>query len=166
VLDPNTLLLFEVLDNRTSLNMKQRSSALKKPPKRVAWGYLVPVGTTGNIHVGIPEDFKQKADESADKPLKSDRGGRRTRRPRQRGGQDDEGEEEEAEDNDDKPAVEKGGGMSINKMAHEADIGAFDITRRLQLYAYQGYDGIVGSIQRAMMGWSEVVDDTPAAVAG
>jgi hypothetical protein len=165
VVDANTLLLFEVLDNRTSLNMKQytghhsgsaspsspSSASVRKPPKRIAWGYMVPVGTTGIYHVGVPDAFKTDEANKENDASSRQRKGRPNRRV--------ETENEDDDNDDDDGAFE-----SIpSKIGHTAGMGSLDVVRRLQLYSYTTYDGIVGSIQRAMMGWSDLHTDDAAA---
>lgn len=66
VADLDSLLLFEVLDYRPSLNSgSSRASAaeydglsVKIPLKKVAWGYLVPVGSRGGLNIGFSPEWR------------------------------------------------------------------------------------------------------------
>ena len=57
----DTLLLFEILDDKPSLRTSYHHSGgeVSEPiAKRVAWGYLLPIGTSGELNVGFSEDWK------------------------------------------------------------------------------------------------------------
>ena len=49
---PNTLLLFELLDDRPSLK-PNKSGTKHRAHKRIAWSYLLPVGSRGRLTLGL-----------------------------------------------------------------------------------------------------------------
>ena len=70
VVAEDTLLLFEVLDDKPSLRTNYNSSSsLQAAPiaKRVAWGYLLPIGMSGEMNVGFSEDWKLSARQDLDR---------------------------------------------------------------------------------------------------
>ena len=60
IVSEDALILFELLDNRPSLNVKKtaRNQGLR-PPKQIAWGYIRPVSVSGNLNVGVRDDWYQ-----------------------------------------------------------------------------------------------------------
>lgn len=135
---PATLLLFELLDDRPSLRPR-KSSNQRSAFKRIAWGYLMPVGTRGQLNVGVMDSWKANASNSPPR-----RAGQRI--GRLGGGRNVEGS---AEENDDSDALI--GQKERNE--RPVDDSAHDLSVCVQLYSYATTDGILGSIQRGMMGW-------------
>lgn len=73
VVGEDTLLLFEILDDKPSLrtNYSGDSGQPAVPiAKRVAWGYLLPIGMSGEMNVGFSEDWKLSSRRALDKKHK------------------------------------------------------------------------------------------------
>jgi WD40 repeat protein len=122
-------MLFELLDERPSLKMNS-NNARKSLSKRIAWGYLLPVGNKGHIHIGMKEGWK-KDDKFNDKV------DRRIDRRRRRN-DDDEGKEDSK--------------VEMNVTIQE-NPKVLDKSLRIQLYAVREDDGIIGYMQRRIMNW-------------
>ena len=129
IIDDDTLMLFELLDERPSLKMNS-NNARKSLSKRIAWGYLVPVGSKGQVHIGMKEGWK-KDDKINDKI------DRRIER-RRRKNDDDDGKDDSKNE------------MTVTIQDAPKTI---DKSLRIQLYAVREDDGIIGYMQRRIMNW-------------
>lgn len=68
VVAEDTLLLFEILDDKPSLRTNYSNTAESAPiAKRVAWGYLLPIGMSGEMNVGFSEDWKYSSRRAVDR---------------------------------------------------------------------------------------------------
>lgn len=177
----DTLLLFEVLDDKPSFRADYQTAPDTGMPiaKRVAWGYLLPIGTSGELNVGFSDEWKYAS--------------RRTAARQGRGGSP--GEDHASRDNlqleteGSAPPLESRSGSGSAKLAptrarsHDAlDTAAdgiiaggtpvpvearvapqrgrkppqSDKSVRVQLYAYRQYDGLFGLMQRKIKGWPTI----------
>lgn len=53
VVNERSLLLFEILDEKPSLSLDKNTREKQQYWKKVAWGYLLPVGSNGQLNVGV-----------------------------------------------------------------------------------------------------------------
>lgn len=102
-----------------------------KPPKSVAWGYLLPVSNNGNINCSILDNWKLDSDKSKVRSNKEVNLAASTL---------DNHDGERAD-----PTVE------VSK-----DIHLKMNWLRVQLYEYKDSDGIIGFFQRKIMGWPQL----------
>jgi len=136
VINDDTLLLFEVLDQRPSLQTNAAAPAVRQA-KRVAWAYLQPV-SNGKLNVGVCPEWKHTAAHDASAAPDSGRRGDK-----------------------DKGTKSAGAGAAEAKEAKETDLvpemmaGNRHKKVKLQLYFTVEHDGVVGALQRSLMGWPE-----------
>jgi hypothetical protein len=182
VVSEDTLLLFEVLDDKPSFRTDFTSSPDNAMPiaKRVAWGYLLPIGISGELNVGFSEDWKF----SSRRALTRKSGGRAAGDGgvgSAHGSNDDmqgipEGTQEDAQSADNRgsssaasrsgsakhpPAAEEGtgtpegaaGGRRAGYPWHKPSV---DKPVRVQLYAYRQFEGLLGYFQRKIKGWPAI----------
>jgi len=128
VINDDTLLLFEVLDQRPSLQTNAAAPALRQA-KRVAWAYLQPV-SHGKLNVGVCPEWENAA-------TGGHAGGEPDTARRGQKGAAGAGT----------PAVE------AKDSAPEMMSGTRNKKVKLQLYFTVEHDGVVGAMQRSMMGW-------------
>ena len=143
---PNTLLLFELVDDRPSLKPgKQGGSSTggPRPCKRIAWGYLLPVGTRGQLNVGVKGSWRGvdrgQAAGGARVKINQEEG----QSSRRRRGEDGAGNANEASN---LSSAEDGSQSQKQQNRH-------DLAVRIQMFSYANADGPLGAAQRAMMGW-------------
>ncbi len=129
VVDDETLLLFEVLDLRPTLQTTGMPPSLRQP-KRIAWAYLVPV-SGGKTNVGICPEWKNKSGTAAG------RGDRRQEKGAAGAGANIPAPEEKQASPD------------------ASDISSRIKRVKLQLYHCVEDDGIVGALQRRLKGWPD-----------
>jgi len=130
VINDDTLLLFEVLDQRPSLQTNAAAPALRQA-KRVAWAYLQPV-SNGRLNVGVCPEWKNAANAPLDSARRTERGGK--------GAAGAGPSAPAAEDKDSAPEMIMMSGNRNKKV-------------KLQLYFTVEHDGVVGALQRGLMGW-------------
>lgn len=127
VTSPNSLLLFEVLDNPPSIKKSNDAGAGKKGKFSacLAWAYLIPRGTrSGRLNFAVP----------------TDRGD-----PRREGRDGGEGS------NADDVAVDEKSAL-LSQKAEDNEASAF-LPARLQLYEYREESWLVEGLQRRNMTW-------------
>jgi hypothetical protein len=77
----DTLLLFEVLDDKPSLRSNYHSSSsagaacAARIAKRIAWGYLLPIGMSGEMNVGFSNDWRMSVRDRQHKSKSKNKGG-------------------------------------------------------------------------------------------
>lgn len=149
IVNPDVILLFEILDDKPSLSMKTDSN--EAGAKRIAWGFLVPIGSSNSLNVGILDDWtsidnsKKKIEDMRDG---KDKNNKSRRKKGLLGGNDSDnsGEDNDDEDND--------GVMNGDKKNTLSLLGYnVDKTLRIKLYAYTGSDSLACAIQRKTMSW-------------
>jgi len=173
----DTLLLFEVLDEKPSLTTaardrkKDKSSSDILIAKRIAWGYLLPIGVSGDLNVGFSDDWKfssrraielenQQLELESDKATgaNADSEGAPTSLSISRGEnletiiEQDEGVDGGLEATIVDPAKQK----KQKKPKYPWDKPSVDKLMRIQLFSYRQYDGFFGTIQRKIMGWPTI----------
>jgi hypothetical protein len=172
VVADDTLLLFEILDDKPTFRVNYADGA-EPIAKRVAWGYLLPIGVSGEMNVGFSEDWKFS------ERRKLSRGPSRRRRAGEGGanaestGELDPIDEEEQEDQQSVSVpgreahaaaiLDDAEGVTSSEPAERAPKSRFpwhkpsvDKTVRVQLYSYRQYDGVFGLIQRKIKGWPTI----------
>lgn len=173
----DTLLLFEVLDEKPSLTTaardrkKDKGSADMLIAKRIAWGYLLPISVGGDLNVGFSDDWKvssrravelenQQVEVEVDQatvgnadsegaPLSISRGENLETIVEQ-----DEGMGAPADGEattTDPPARPKK--QQKKRPKYPWDKPSIDKLVSIQLFSYRQYDGFFGTIQRKIMGW-------------
>eukprot|EP00981_Chlorochromonas_danica_P009400 scaffold2646_cov184-Ochromonas_danica.AAC.3 len=128
IVSENTLLLFEILDKKPSLSLDPNMRAKKTYLRKIAWGYLLPVGSYGQLNVGF-------GSQSMSRVVASGGGGGNTARNSSR---------------------QPGTGRSVTPAPPTPGPSAnrpFHLPLRIQLHYYRQYDGLVGLMQRAIVGW-------------
>jgi len=187
VVSDDTLLLFEILDDKPSLRTNYSPTTGTSAPiaKRVAWGYLLPIGMSGEMNVGFGEDWKYSSRRAVDRKLR--------KTARKQTSQSDLYGDDEASRPDglvaSKPVSRvtssdnvagEGADNSVAGRAKEEDeesdgedaSGSHKARRypwdkpsvdkflRIQLHSYRQYDGMFGMIQRKIKGWPTLASYT------
>ena len=187
VVSDDTLLLFEILDDKPSLRTNYSPTTGTSAPiaKRVAWGYLLPIGMSGEMNVGFGEDWKYSSRRAVDRKLR--------KTPRKQTSQSDMNGDDEASRPDGSVASKpvsrvtssdnvagEGADNSVAGRAKEEDeesdgedaSGSHKARRypwdkpsvdkflRIQLHTYRQYDGMFGMIQRKIKGWPTLASYT------
>lgn len=172
----DTLLLFEVLDEKPSLTTAARDRKKDKGShdmliaKRIAWGYLLPISVGGDLNVGFSDDWKvssrraielenQQLELEVDQATAGNADSEGAPLPSSRGenletiveqdesmGAPTDGEATTA----DPPARPK---KQKKRPKYPWDKPSIDKLVSIQLFSYRQYDGFFGTIQRKIMGW-------------
>ena len=182
VANENSLLLFEILDDKPSLSTARKAGSGNEPEriaKRIAWAYLLPIGVNGELNIGLTDDWKtskRKAKSGSnensvrherhhDQPSDST-----SHPPEEEGGEGGSGGsgfhspsgkghnarfESPPEGDRHNHAADPTADNPRNYPLHKKDA---DKHVRLQLYHYRQYDGVFGFIQRKLMGWPTLGD--------
>lgn len=120
------LYLFEVIDEQPSLSMRTNlNNQGLSIYRKVAWGYLLPVGVDGLLNVGLPSLIPEPGEISATHRSESI-----TDLP--------------------KPSSEP---STSRTRGESKSVAGKDLNVRLQLYEYRRYDGLVGVMQRSALQW-------------
>jgi hypothetical protein len=172
----DTLLLFEVLDEKPSLTTAARDRKKDKGSpdmliaKRIAWGYLLPISVGGDLNVGFSDDWKvssRRAIELENQQLEVELDQATA------GNADNEGEplpisrgenlETIVEQDESMGAPTDGEAITADPPARPKkqkkrpkypwDKPSIDKLVSIQLFSYRQYDGFFGTIQRKIMGW-------------
>lgn len=83
IVSEDALLLFEILDEKPSLSLDKTIRAKQKYLKKVAWGYLLPVGTHGQMNVGFGNRHAMGGGHGAAAPVSARAGTARSHQPGQ-----------------------------------------------------------------------------------
>ncbi len=173
VVSEDSLLLFEVLDDKPSLNVNRRhqqandGQSSSPTAKRIAWAYLLPIGVSGDLNVGLSDDWKTSKRIAAkstptSSPTKGTAPGAQgvtfESPPRDSPRQGDtEQDREHTESADNEGTLKDDVRGSANSAAHRRNYPwskqSADMPVRLQLHYYRQYDGVIGFLQRKIMGW-------------
>jgi WD40 repeat protein len=148
IVNPDVILLFEVLDDKPSLSMKADSN--EAGAKRIAWGFVVPIGGSNSLNVGILDDWKSV--DNSKKKIEGIRGGKdKNNKSRRKKGllRSDDSDNSAGDDDDEEDGI-----MNSDKKNNLSLLGYnVDKTLRIKFYAYTGSDTIACAIQRKTMSW-------------
>lgn len=187
IVSDDTLLLFELLDDKPSLRTNYSASSVQRAPiaKRVAWGYLLPIGMSGEMNVGFSEDWKYSSRRAED-------------RKHRRSGKEStpSGANSTVGEDGDKPVSRVSSGTGLDAAADasapstsragksprsgepDEEVAADTVDTppksrrypwdkpnpdkllRIQLHSYRQYDGVFGLIQRKIKGWPTIASYT------
>lgn len=152
-LSKDSLLLFEVLDVKTSLRLQSPSEkGARSSVKRVAWAFLLPVGTDEGSHdkehlnVGCASSWLTASTSSSSRPPATRETGQRRKRS----------------DGKDADETQSMSALRIDTtVAAVEDVvsDAFDKRVLLQLHLFRS-DGLLDHLQRASLGWSTSAQNT------
>ncbi len=180
----DSLLLFEILDDKPSLSMPRATAskpALVPTAKRIAWAYLLPVGVDGELNIGMSDDWKtsNRADKNKTKSGVDGRadgtGVHRTlsddnvNNKRSSGKPDHRSDDKLAGDKKlDFAELPHGSPDRDNSRSHPNTARrnypwgkrSADLPVRLQLHYYREHDGVFGFLQRKIMGWPALANYT------
>lgn len=131
----STVLLFEIIDQRSSLSLKRKNSQANQDRysyKKVAWAYLLPIGIDGRLNV----PFYRQQPALPNIPTTNS--------------------------HPELPRMNSEETHSLNLNLHPAEQDAhnkyvandqIDNHYKLQLFSYQDYDGFIGLVQRGLLAW-------------
>lgn len=170
----DTLLLFEVLDEKPSLTTAARDRKKDKGSpdmliaKRIAWGYLLPISVGGDLNVGFSDDWRfssRRAIELENQQVEVDHaiGGNADSEGAPLSISRGENLETIVEQDEGMEAPVDGEGTTADpparpkkqkkKPKYPWDKPSIDKLVSIQLFSYRQYDGFFGTIQRKIMGW-------------
>ncbi len=138
-----SLLLFEIIDERPLLSTGRSKLRNKRIHhyKKIAWGYLLPIGIDGRLNVGLAN--RREINGEINFPSSSVIQG-----------------DIDVPNNEHVILDENGKVPKLALPTNEAKfINAFesmktkDVNLRVQLYQYREYDGLIGLIQRSILTW-------------
>lgn len=141
IVSEKSVILFEIIDERPHLSTGRSTYRNKRVHqyKKIAWGYLLPIGTDGRLNVGLADRKETNGEISATQPIS----------------------EANVQSNSSEEYVSEH--LRVPKLALPSTTNAKadmfdsmkskDINMRIQLYQYREYDGIIGFIQRSVLTW-------------
>lgn len=161
VANDDTILLFEIIDDKPSLSssnikkqhrMKQQeewnNNNTHPTAKRIAWGYLLPLGLNGELNVGFSDEWKTSMTSRPPSPSKRSSPAKETTL-------DDSNHEKTTNEDENSSqsteTVEKE--ERLKALLYSTKKKNVDIALRLQLFQYHKYDGPIGFLQRKTKGW-------------
>lgn len=148
----STILFFEIIDQRTSLSIKQKgnqdANKNRYHYKKIAWAYLLPIGIDGRMNINYyPPAADQKLIEAK---LEVDRVQSDKSRHSNLASPTPTATQQQQQ------LFSPGGGTLLNPTVasqYQVKNDLIDNHLRLQLYNYHSYDGIVGFVQRKLLSW-------------
>jgi hypothetical protein len=180
IVSENTILLFEVIDERPNLSTGGNIFRNRKlfHYKRIAWGYLLPIGIDGGLNVGLGNRKKENGHvairgNSGNQLTSED--GPQVDSPGNAGNNGGEhihfnlpnDENQQSSEVEHSPLVPE---LQLNKLssdqqqlttasaavANTGSVGSShnnDLHLRIQLYDYRDYEGLIGFTQRKILTW-------------
>eukprot|EP00595_Chromulina_sp_UTEXLB2642_P002119 CAMPEP_0196764846 /NCGR_PEP_ID=MMETSP1095-20130614/6999_1 /TAXON_ID=96789 ORGANISM="Chromulina nebulosa, Strain UTEXLB2642" /NCGR_SAMPLE_ID=MMETSP1095 /ASSEMBLY_ACC=CAM_ASM_000446 /LENGTH=405 /DNA_ID=CAMNT_0042121479 /DNA_START=232 /DNA_END=1446 /DNA_ORIENTATION=- len=150
LLNEDTLLLFEIFDERPSLSTTKKKNSLLNLPVRIAWGFLFPIGQERQIHSGILKewDLNYRDNKSIDSIIPN-RKNRRLSAIDENLDSNIQSTQPSNESTNNPASISKEESVEYNIHSGKES----DIWKRIQLYQCINHDGTLGYIQRKIMGW-------------
>ena len=154
IVNEDVVLLFELFDDQPSLTARKKSTK-QNLPIPLAWAYLLPIGNHKDIHVGLKSDWDPKVVLS---PGASQSPSKDAAEPKERSWRTRKTDEtsNKPDAQSDEPSSHKSDNSTttaVKKVDLKLALQNVDKAIRIQWYRYVEHDGMLGWVQRKIMGW-------------
>jgi hypothetical protein len=142
IVSEKSVILFEIIDERPFLSTGRSTFRNKRIHhyKKIAWGYLLPIGTDGRLNVGLANRRESNGETSINRS--NDNGNQNC----------NENEKDTGSDSSKVPKLRLPT-TDFNKLDAFESMKTKDVSLRIQLHYYREYDGLIGIIQRSVLTW-------------